>query len=88
MHPEISSQLPLDPESKPVLSLTQQSVSLSRLRSDPTWEESVQLLNDRERTPWAGQDLPFSLQEAVDRIGDRPGQGQLAAQSPTTPPGG
>jgi hypothetical protein len=35
----------------------------------------------------AGQDLPFSLQDNVDRFGERPGQGQIAgAQLPTTRP--
>jgi hypothetical protein len=28
---------------------------------------------DRERTRWAGQGLPFSLQDTPDRFGDRPG---------------
>jgi hypothetical protein len=42
---------------------------------------------DREHFTQGGQDLPRILQEAMDRIGDRPGAGQIASAVPTTRPG-
>ena len=41
---------------------------------------------DRERTRWAGQGLPFSLQDITDRFGDQPGQGQTAWRAVTHSP--